>query len=87
MKFIKKLKLRKLKINFATKMAVKENINLENQIDGGVVIRLRELSHLIERLHVRFGLQPKEIGRRLKLHERSVLKLMNLKTTKEQIEI
>ncbi len=76
-----------MKINFATKMAAKENINLENKSIEGVVIRLGELSHLIERLHVRFGLQPKEIGRHLKLHERSILKLMKLKITKEQIEI
>lgn len=76
-----------MKIKFAITMADANNFNLENKNIDGVVIRLGDLKHLIERINIRFGLRPNEIGRRLKLHERSVLKLMSMKITKETIEI
>lgn len=60
---------------------------VENKNREGVVIRLWELKHLIERIQVRFGLSAKEIGRHLKLHERSVKKLMSMQISKERTEI
>lgn len=61
--------------------------NLENKETEGVVIRLRELKHITERLHIRFGLSLKEIAKRLKLNERSVRKLMDTELSEEKTEI
>lgn len=87
MKFIERSKRKKLRIISNIIMGFTSTFNLESKNSEGVVIRLWDLKHLIERLNVRFGLSAKDIGRHLKLHERSVKKLMNMQIPKEFVEI
>lgn len=53
----------------------------------GDIIRLMKLKHIVERLHVRFGLSTAQIGIQLRLNERSVKKIMQMQFTKELSEI
>lgn len=87
MKFTERSRPKKLRIISNITMEFIGIFKVENKNGEGVVIRLWELKHLIERLNVRFGLSAKDIGRNLKLHERSVKKLMSVETTRERIEI
>lgn len=87
MKFTERSRRKNLKIISNITMEFIGISKVENKNREGVVIRLWELKHLIERIQVRFGLSAKEIGRHLKLHERSVKKLMSMQISKERTEI